>query len=107
VYGVGCHDEATKELTSSRQDVSMQDLSNALGCDTMRGTPYDVGPFLRGDGPPDTTVEVERARDCYRDGRFVGRVHIFGRSPARDVIAELTPIRQRLTTLHATVSNYR
>ena len=91
VYGAGCRDEATEEL-SRRQDVSMEDLRDALSCDTMRGTPYDVGPFLGGDGPPYTSVEVEKGRDCYRDARFVGRVHVFGRGPARDVIAELTPV---------------
>lgn len=88
MHGAGCRDEPTADL-SRRDDVSMQELSDALGCETMRGTPYDVGPFLGGEGPPYTSVEVEKGRDCYRDGRFVGRMHVFRRGPARDVIGEL------------------
>jgi hypothetical protein len=38
----------------------MEDLSEALGCDAMRGTSYDVGPFLGNAGPPFTSVEVEK-----------------------------------------------
>jgi hypothetical protein len=41
-------------------DVAMEDLSEALGCDAMRGTSDDVGPFLGNAGPPFTSVEVEK-----------------------------------------------
>jgi hypothetical protein len=71
----------------------MEDLSDALGCDAMRGTPYDIGPFLGGTEPPFTSVEVEKGRDCYRDGRFVGRVHVFVSAVnASDVIDQLIAI---------------
>jgi hypothetical protein len=89
--GSGCSDETPEEL-SSREDVTMEDLSDALGCDAMRGTPYDIGPFLGNDGPPFTSVEVEMGRDCYRDGRFLGRVHLFVRESASDVIDTLRPL---------------
>jgi hypothetical protein len=91
LWGSGCSDE-TSEGLSRQPDISMEDLSDALGCDAMRGTPYDVGPFLGDTGPPFTSVEVEKGRDCYRDGRFVGRMHVFVRAVnATDVIDNLTP----------------
>ena len=91
LLGSGCGDETPQGLRD-RPDVSLEDLSEALGCDAMRGTPYDVGPFLGNAGPPFTSVEVEKGRDCYRDGRFLGRVHVFVRAVnASDVIDKLTP----------------
>jgi hypothetical protein len=91
VLAGSCSSSSGDEL-GTRRDVSMDDLGEALGCDAMRGTPYDVGPFLGADGPPFTSVEVEKGRDCYRDGRFVGRVHVFAKANAGDVIAGLQAV---------------
>jgi hypothetical protein len=72
LLGSGCSDETPQGLRD-RPDVSMEDLSEALGCDAMRGTPYDVGPFLGNAGPPFTSVEVERdATAIEMDGFLAG-----------------------------------
>lgn len=52
---------------------SISAIGEALGCDSLRGSEYEVGLFFRNR----ESVELEKGRDCYRDDRFVGRIHVF------------------------------
>jgi hypothetical protein len=88
--GSACSDGAPEGL-SRRHDVSMEDLGDALGCDALRRASYERGFFLESPGPPSRSFEAERGRDCYRDGRFVGRLHLFAGTDAEEVMESLSP----------------
>jgi hypothetical protein len=71
---------------SQRRDLSLDDLGAALGCDAMRGASYEN---LRDrDATPPLPEIAEEGRDCYRDDRFVGRVHVFEDVDAAEALAD-------------------
>jgi hypothetical protein len=80
------HDTDAPDDLSHQEDVTLEDLDAALGCDAIRGASYDA---LRDrEAPPPLPVIAEEGRDCYRDGRFLGRVHVFEEADASDVFSD-------------------
>lgn len=62
---------------------SISALGKALGCDSVRGGRYEVGLFYE----QRKSLEIETGRNCYEDGRFFARIHVF-KVAAPEVIDE-------------------